>query len=166
LPAHFLLMIGSGLTNSRVLYSAVPAIAILISILLVGINHRRLRFCCKWTLVVLFASGLVHNLNAWRHAGSISYQLLSELRRLEPSPPQGAEFAFIDLPDTIRGVFFFHAGLGDAVRFAYNRLDLDASRLAGTSGQSSSASTDRPVIRVRWLGRRDKLIERDGVGPE
>ncbi len=159
LPAHFLLMIGAGLTNSRVLYPAVPAIAILISILLAGIHHDKARLCCKWTFVAMLAFGLMHNLNAWRHTGSMSCQLLSELRRLEPSPPQGAEFVFTDLPDTVRGVFFFHAGLADAIKLAYQRSDIDARRVTDAAGQTGLGSGRKPEIRVRWLGRPDKLIE-------
>jgi len=47
LPAHTLILVGPGLTNSRVLYFGSGGIAILIALLLAGITNTRLRQC--WT---------------------------------------------------------------------------------------------------------------------
>jgi hypothetical protein len=84
-----------------------------------------------------------------------------ELKRLEPSPPPGAEFVFRDMPRTIRGVFFFHAGLTEAINLAFDRQDLIGRRESSSS--SEQAAEGRPIIKVNWLGGKDgagSLIER------
>ena len=75
----------------------------------------------------------------------------SGLRRgiiYEQSPPLNAVFIFHDMPHTIRGVFFFHAGLSDAIKLTYNRTDIDAYR-AGDK-QLESINKNRPIINIEW----------------
>jgi hypothetical protein len=157
LPAHFMLLIDASLTNSRVLYLSSVGAAIFLALLLAGIDNARIREGSKLFLVVLFSIGLFHNLRAWQWTSEQSQNFLIELKRLEPSPPPGAEFAFRGLPGTIRGVFFFHAGLTEAINLTFDRQDLIGSR-------DSDAATGRPTIKLNWIGGKDgkePMIERD-----
>ncbi len=158
LPVHFMLLVDSGLTNSRVLYLSSVGAAIFIALLLAGIDNARIREGAKLFLVLLFSLGLFHNLRAWQWTSEHTHRFLMELKQLEPSPPPGAEFVFRGLPGTIRGVFFFHAGLTEAINLAFGRQDLIGRR-------ESPEVTGRPSIKVNWLGGKDGTEEKDGGNP-
>jgi hypothetical protein len=166
LPAHFMLQVNSGLTNSRVLYLSSAGAAIFIALLLAGIDHAGIRQGSKLFLVLLFSLGLFHNLRAWQWTSEHTHRFLMELKRLEPSPPPGTEFVFRDLPGTIRGVFFFHAGLTEAINMAFGRQDLIGRRESTPSPGQAAEVTGRPIIKVNWLGGKEgaagseTLIER------
>jgi hypothetical protein len=166
IPVHFMLLVNSGLTNSRVLYLSSVGAAILIALLLAGIDHARIREGSKLFLVLLFSLGLFHNLRAWQWTSEHTHRFLMELKRLEPSPPPGAEFVFRDLPGTIRGVFFFHAGLTEAINLAFGRQDLIGRRESNSASERAAEVTGRPSIKVNWLGGKEgtagaeTLIER------
>jgi hypothetical protein len=119
-------------------------------------------------LVLLLSLGLFHNLRAWRWTSEHTHRFLMELKQLEPSPPPGAEFVFRDLPGTIRGVFFFHAGLTEAINLAFGRQDLIGTRESNSSAGKTAEANGRPTIKVNWLGGTDgadgteALIERAG----
>src|SRR5260370_35337298 len=123
-PVHVLLLIGPGLTNSRVLYLGSVGLAVALGAVLMSIEGARLRM--GWALVLLLAFGLLlrHNLQAWEWTREFSRNFLTELHRLEPSPPANAEFIVFDGPDTIRGVFFFHLGLAEGAKVSAGRADL------------------------------------------
>ncbi|MBI4470433.1 MAG: glycosyltransferase family 39 protein [Acidobacteria bacterium] len=159
-PAHFLLLIGSGLTNSRVLYFASAGVAILVACLLSGLRHARLRRICTGLLVLLLALGLVHNLRAWHWSSTLSERLLVELKQLEPSPPQDTELRFHHLPGTVRGVFFFHEGLQDAINLAYGRTDIRAYRVSDLRLEDTAGAGPRNAIEIEWRGEGNRLIER------
>jgi hypothetical protein len=163
LPAHFLILIDSGLTNSRILYLSSVGAAIFIALLLAGIGHRGIRQGLKLILVLLLSLGLIHNLRAWRWTSELSHRFLMELKHLEPSPPPRAEFVFREMPDTIRGVFFFHAGLTEAVNLVFDRQDLRARRescpLPGPLIDAATRPTT-PSIKIDWVGGIERLIER------
>ncbi|HKX30693.1 MAG TPA: hypothetical protein VJ302_23590 [Blastocatellia bacterium] len=159
LPAHFLLLVSPGLTNSRVLYLSSAGAAILVALLLAGIEQARMRQASKLFLVLLLSVGLFHNLRAWHWTSQLSHRFLLELKQLEPAPPPGAEFVFRDLPHTIRGVFFFHAGLEEAVNLTFDRKDLTARRESGAPRPATEAN-GRPEIKLNWVGTTESLIQR------
>lgn len=160
LPAHTLILVGPGLTNSRVLYFGSGGIAILIALLLAGITNTRLRLCWTALLVLVLCAGLLHNIGAWRWTADLSETFLSELRRFEPSPPPSAEFVFRDVPVEIRGVFFLRVGLAEAVNIAYERQDLTGRRETDPFPRQSEESVGKPIIALRWLGDKERLFER------
>ncbi len=160
LPAHSLILIGSDLTNSRILYFGSGGMAILIALLLAGITNTRLRRCWTGLLVFLLGAGLLHNIGAWRWTADLSQRFLLELRSLEPSPPPYAEFVFRDMPNKIRGVFFFNAGLTGAINISYQRQDLTGRRDSDPFSRQSAESVEKPVIVLRWMGDKEKLFER------
>lgn len=157
LPPHFMLLVGSGLTGSRVLYLSSVGAAIFIALLLAGIESGGIRQGSKLLLVVLFSLGLFHNLRAWQWTSEQTQRFLIELKRMEPSPPPGAEFAIRGLPGTLRGVYFLHAGLTEAIDLTFDRQDLIGSR-------ALEPTTGRPTIKLNWIGGADgtePLIEKD-----
>jgi len=151
IPAHFLLMIGPGLTNSRVLYMASAGAALILGQLIYRLPRALQRQAAVLSLSLLFSIGVVHNIGAWRWTARLSEQVLADAQRLSPSPPPQTEFVFSGLPDTIRGVFFFHACLSDGLRLKYNREDISARR---DSEFSADGLTSGAQIRFSWNGER------------
>lgn len=159
-PAHPLLLIGAGLTNSRILHLGSIGLALLLALLLASLGAaRRIRAGTVGLLVVLLTLGALHNLEAWQRTSRLSGEFLSEIKQLEPSPPPRAEFVFHDMPDTIRGVFFLREGLSDAIRMAYDRDDLDAKRASDAPASPSDALQDS-IIDLRWAGETPPLLQR------
>ena len=161
LPAHFLTLIGPGLTNSRVLYLSSVGLAILMSVMLSGIERAAPRKVLKLALILLLSLGLSHNVAAWRRVGDLSREFLTELKRLVPDPPPDAVFVFGQKPPYIEGIFY-HGALHQAVNLNYNRTDLGAIWGEEAFPESSPGAlnlTGRPIIRVKWLGKPNGVIE-------
>jgi len=161
LPAHFLALIGPGLTNSRILYLSSVGLAVLLAVMLSGIERAAQRNALKLALISLLGLSLSHNVAAWRRVGDLSYELLAELKRLVPNPPPHTVFVFRQKPDYIEGIFY-HGTLYQAVNLTYDRTDLWAVRDEDAPPQSRPAAADpagRPRITVKWLGKPNGLIE-------
>ena len=161
IPAHFLILIGPGLTNSRVLYLSSVGVAVLIAVMLSGVERPAPRKALKLALILLLSLGLSHNVAAWRRVGDLSRDLLTELKALVPDPPPRAIFVFRETPRDIEGIFF-HGTLYQAVNLTYNRTDLWAMWEENAPPDSKPAAanpTGQPIIRVKWLGKPNGLIE-------
>jgi hypothetical protein len=161
LPAHFLVLIGPGLTNSRILYLSSAPLAVLLALLISGVERAAPRKALKLALVLLLSLGLSHNVAAWRRVGDLSRDLLTELKRLVPDPPPHTIFVFRQTPRDIEGIFY-HGTLYQAVNLTYNRTDLWALWEEDAPPESRTAATSptgRPIIRVKWLGKPNGLIE-------
>lgn len=161
LPAHFLTLIGPGLTNSRVLYLSSVGLAILLAVMLSGIERAPTRKVSKLALILLLSLGLSHNVAAWRRVGDLSREFLTELKRLVPDPPPDAVFVFRQKPDDVEGIFY-HGALHQAVNLNYDRTDLGAIWGEDAFPESRPGApnlTGRPIIRVKWLGKPNGLIE-------
>src|SRR5262249_54676366 len=161
LPAHFLTLIGPGLTNSRVLYLSSVGLAILLAVMLSGIERAATRKTLKLALILLLSLALSHNVAAWRRVGDLSRELLTELKRLVPDPPPHAIFVFRQKPQIVEGIFY-QGALYRAVNLTYNRTDLWAIDEEDAAMESISAlanQEERPMIRVKWLGKPNGLIE-------
>jgi protein O-mannosyl-transferase len=161
LPAHFLTLIGPGLTNSRVLYLSSVGLAILLSVMLSGIERAAPRKALKLALILILSLGLSHNVAAWRRVGDLSREFLTELKRLVPNPPPDAVFVFGRKPPYIEGIFY-HGALHQAVNLIYNRTDLGAiwgEEAFPESRPEVPNLTGRPIIRVKWLGKPNGVIE-------
>jgi hypothetical protein len=159
LPAHFLILIGPGLTNSRILYLSSAGLAVLLAVLLSGIEQAAARKALKLALILLLSLGLSHNVAAWRRVGDLSHELLTELKRLVPDPPPSTVFVFRQTPREIEGIFY-HGTLYQSVKLIYNRTDLWAMREEDAPPGSRSASANPAgKITVKWLGKPNGLIE-------
>src|SRR5262249_15269662 len=118
-PAHFLLLIGPGLTNSRILYLSSAGPALLLALLLFRIEHAAMRRALKFALVLLLSLALSHNVASWRRVGDLSQELLTTLKRLVPDPPPQAQFVFHQMPTYIEGIFY-HGTYYQSVNLTYN----------------------------------------------
>jgi len=152
-PAHFLLMVGASLTNSRVFYMASAGAAFVLGHLVLALPKPKARETAMFALVLLMSLGVAHNISAWRWASRASAEVLAAVVRLEPSPPPQAEFVFENMPQTLRGVFFFQVGLTEGLRLVYGRPDVSAQR-----EEQHSAPTH--AIRLLWTGDPARMIER------
>lgn len=151
-PGHFLLSIGPGLSNTRILCLASAGMALLLGQLVSALAGNSIRNIAYAALVGLFSLGVLHNLAAWRWTSSIGEGLLQEVVRLEPAPPKNAQIVISRLPGTIRGVFFFGAGLKEGVRMAYDRDDITAFRDA-----ASTLNSEHPEIHFTWSAETNAL---------
>jgi protein O-mannosyl-transferase len=160
-PAHFLLLIGPGLTNSRILYLSSAGMAVILALLLSGIEHAAMRRALKFALILLLSLALSHNVASWRRVGDLSQELLTTLKRLVPDPPPQAQFVFHQMPTYIEGIFY-HGTYYQSVNLTYNRTDLGARSEEAAASGASSAHVNPPdprTIKVRWLGKTNNLIE-------
>jgi protein O-mannosyl-transferase len=153
IPGHFMLTIGAGLSNSRILCLASAGMALLLGQLISAISLRT-RNLAYIALGVLFSLGVFHNLQAWRWTSTVGLETMKKVVQLEPSPPENAQFVISNLPEEIRGVFFFQVGLDEGLQMAYKRFDLRAYR-------DTAPSDEAPQIRLRWTGEPDVLIRRE-----
>jgi len=156
IPGHFMLLIGPGLSNSRILCLASAGMALVLGQLLSASPQRRTRNLAYAALCALYSLGVLHNLQAWRWTSSVGAETLRQVVRLEPSPPENAQFVVSNLPIDIRGVFFFQTGLSEGLQMHYNRGDIHAYR-------DVAPSDAYPQIRLKWTGDKDPvaLIRRE-----
>jgi hypothetical protein len=148
IPGHFMLAIGPGLSNSRILYLPSAGMALLLGQLVSAPTQRRMQNFAYATLVALFSLGVLHNLQAWRWTSSLGAETLRQVVELEPIPPENAQFVVSNLPGDIRGVFFFQTGLNEGLQMLYNRDDIRAYRDAAPPGA-------HPQIHLEWNGDKD-----------
>ena len=151
IPVHFyFLAYFNGPLISRVLYFGSAGLAILLAVLLnCAFGRQKLRRVWVLALGILLVAGLDQNLRAWQWASDTTTNFLAELKRLEPSPRQGAAFYIANVPDNNTGVPFFSCCLQDAVRFNYGeRTDITAAEL--TPSTPSSLASEPNVVMVAW----------------
>ena len=116
LPAHQLLFIGANLTGSRLLYLGSPGMAIYLALALSGVKLSWFRRVALFGVIILFSFAAFFNMDAWRSTSKLSQKLLTQIVKLEPSPPSNTVFIFHNMPTTVRGVFYFRVGLQEADR--------------------------------------------------
>jgi len=157
-PAHFLSVIGAGLSNSRILYLPSVGIAMVLGLVVGALKGQALRKTFSVLLFVLFSLGLLHNLSAWRWTSELMKESLEAVTRTAPMPAPQTEFVFSNLPDTVRGVFFFTT-LNESIQMAYGRQDISAVRDADIAILRNRLNS-RPQIRLLWKGEASGLIVR------
>lgn len=158
LPAHPLLLMGTDLQSSRILYLPAIGLAIFLSNLLAGIISVPIRRASLVALLCLFGAGAVHNLEAWQWASGTEKEFLAEVKRMPPIPPPNAQFVFYGLPTEMRGIDFHVAGLQDAIRMILDRNDVGARRGIDSAGRNDEFSHGSE-IQFRWKGTEHALIE-------
>lgn len=154
IPAHFLLLIGPGLSNSRVLHLASAGTAIVLGQLLITLNGRRFRNAMFVALIAVLNLGVLHNIAAWRWASDLAKRTHQSIVQIEPSPAARTQFVISNIPDSVRGVFFFRTGLSESLKMAYGRDDISAVR------DIENAARQQPQVRLFWLGEPSALLQR------
>src|SRR6266704_1355813 len=157
--AHFLTLIGPGLSNSRILYSHSVGMAMVLGQLIAGMNTARIRNLAAAGLFVFLNLGLLHNLAAWRWTSQLAKDTLEDVTRLAPLPASQTQFVFSNLPDSIRGVFFFRVWLTESIRMAYGRDDISAVRDSDIEIPPNTLNAG-PQIRLYWKGETSGLLLR------
>ena len=159
LPAHFLSLIGPGLTNSRILCLPTVGMAIVLGQLLGSVRNPRFQTTLFILFVVVLNLGVLHNLAAWRWTSRLGRDTLQQIVKVAPAPPPNAQFVVADMPETVRGVLFFAACFNESLKLAYDRDDITAVRdpKSVTSDQAAAAP---PRIFLTWKGKPEELITR------
>ena len=158
IPAHFLSVIGAGLSNSRILYLPSVGIAMMLGQVLGALKGPELRRTASVLLFALFSLGLLHNLAAWRWTSQLVRRTLDVVTQTEPLPAPQTQFVFSNLPDTVRGVFFFTT-LSESLQMAYRRQDITAVRDSDIQISPNTLNA-RPQIRLYWKGETSGLLLR------
>ena len=135
-------------------------LALLVALLLTGLEPAWLRLGCRWLLVGLLSLGLLYNLGAWRWTSELTRRFLEQMQQMEPAPPPNTVFVVREMPRTVRGVYLLNPGLAEAVKITYDREDLSAARDPDPFTGQAFTATGRPTIVVKWTGAPEKLIER------
>ncbi len=156
-PGHFMSVIGPGLSNSRILYLPSAGAAMLLGQLISGIRMPRVRQLACIAVFVVFNAGVLHNLGAWRSTSGLAKDTLADITRIVPAPAPGTQFVFSGLPDSIRGVFFFRAGLTEGLRMVYNREDVSGVRDSDPA-ENQTSSDAHPTVRLLWKGEPGQLL--------
>ena len=154
IPGHFILMIDAGLSNSRIMCLPSVGLALLIGQLVSATRGDRMRNLIYASLAALFSLGVLHNLGAWRWTSSIGEETLRRVVEIEPTPPPNTQFVVSDMPNDIRGVFFFATGFTEGLSLVYGRDDVQGFR-------DSAPEEGFPQIRLKWTGEPPALIRRE-----
>ena len=157
LPAHFLSLIGPGLTNSRILCLPTVGMAIVLGQLLGSVRNPRFQMTLFILFVVVLNLGVLHNLAAWRWTSRIGRDTLQQIVKIAPAPPPNAQFVVSDMPETLRGVLFFAASFTESLKLAYGRDDITAVRDL-KSITSDDAAAPPPRIFLTWKGKPEAWI--------
>jgi hypothetical protein len=80
-------------------------------------------------LLFFHAIGGVERSAAWTASSRLVTYILSEVRRLEPLPPNGTRFYFADLPKKQQDAYAFTWGLREGIQASYHNRTLDAYRV-------------------------------------
>jgi hypothetical protein len=158
IPAHFLLLIGPGLSNSRVLCLPSVGIAIVLGQLLGSARSQRFQTFAFIAIATILNIGVLHNLAAWRWTSQLGDSTLKQIVEMEPTPPTNAQFVFSNLPDTVRGVFFFSAGLNSSLKLVYGRDDITA--IHDSQLPANEETSHVPRINLVWKGELEELVVR------
>jgi hypothetical protein len=136
LPAHPLLMIGSGLTNSRILYPGSIGMALLLAALVGALPNARRQIIVAPALLFALCSGTFHNLQAWQWTNAALNNTIAKLPQICGVIPRNAEIQTIGFPATLRGIHFFAPELrGEILKFALRREDIKVKQDAvGNAG--------------------------------
>jgi len=159
LPAHFLSLIGPGLTNSRILCLPTVGMAIVLGQLLGSVRNPRFQTTLYILFVVVLNLGVLHNLAAWRSTSRLGRDTLQQIVKVAPAPPLYTQFVVSDMPETVRGVLFFEACLAESLKLAYGRDDITAVRDL-ESVTTDEAAAPPPRIFLTWKGKPEELITR------
>lgn len=154
-PAHFILLVGPGLTGSRVLYLGSVGFALVCGIVVTSSKSVRLSLALFVFLVISLSACLVHNNYAWKHAGLQARQALSDIKTQLPALSDSTDFVVWDMPETLNGAYFFREGLPDALRLLYGNRAISVEQ---KQRHKDTPADDRRGIELYWTGVQDRLI--------
>lgn len=150
LPALPLLLIGSDLGKSRLLYLPSVGFCILLATVMDGLRGK-VRWIIPGVVLAFHVAALEHNLDAWEYAAAKVKSTSAIAARCVGAGTQSIVVA--GLPGILRGVPFFANGFTEAVELQRNR---EAVQFV-TAMKGSASSVDAGSCALLWDGTKDEL---------
>jgi hypothetical protein len=117
LPVQQLLLIGPDLEKSRVLYLPSVGFALFLAAVLEGLRNSEWRIPLGLTVICFQTACLEHNLITWRGVALVAQQACDSVAAsLEGND---RTVTVLDLPNVLRGVYFFHKGMPDCLEVGH-----------------------------------------------
>ena len=117
LPVQQLLLIGPDLEKSRVLYLPSMGFALFLGVALERLRRVQWRIPAAVAVIVFQAACLEHNLITWNGVAQIAKQACDSVAAsLEGNRKT---VTVLDLPNVLRGVYFFHKGMPDCLEVGH-----------------------------------------------
>ena len=117
LPVQQLLLIGPDLEKSRVLYLPSVGFALFVAAALESLRRTAWRVPAAIAIIVFQAACLEHNLVNWRGVALVARQACDSVAAsLERNVKT---VSVLDLPNVLRGVYFFHKGMPDCLEVGH-----------------------------------------------
>ena len=117
LPVQHLLLIGANLEKSRVLYLSSAGFAIFLASVIQGLRKPDWRTPIAICLVAFQVACLEHNLITWRGVSLVAKQACDSVAAALQGNQQTV--TVLDLPNDLRGVYFFHKGMPDCLEVGH-----------------------------------------------
>ena len=150
LPALPLLLIGSDLCKSRLLYLPSVGFCMLLAALMDGLRGR-FRWIVPGVILVFHATALQHNLNSWEYASEKAKAV--SVAAAKCAGTRTERIAARGLPGALQGVPFFANGFQEAVELQRNG---GAKPVMAVMGGTASGGDGDSCVLV-WDGKREEL---------
>ncbi len=125
LPVQQLLLIGPDLEKSRVLYLPSIGFALFIAAALESFSKPAFRIPAALAIICIQTACLEHNLITWRGVALVARQACDSVAAsLEGNR---STVNVLDLPNVLRGVYFFHKGMPDCLEVGHG-IDIQRVR--------------------------------------
>jgi len=149
IPALPLLLIGTSLGNSRVLYLPSVGFCIFLALAVDGLTGRA-RYLIPTVIAAFHAGVLHHNLNVWDYA---SAKVQSACSAAADAARSSKTLAVLGLPGEIRGVPAFSNGFRECVELRAGH-PVAIERIGKTGG----APIAKNAVRLEWDKANDRLV--------
>jgi hypothetical protein len=151
LPALPLLLIGSDLGKSRLLYLPSAGFCILLATVIDGLRGK-VRWIIPGVVLVFHLAVLQHNLDSWQYVAAKAKTTSAIAEKC--GGPGRQRMVVVGLPGTLRGVPFFANRFEEAVK-----LQRDAQAVPVLTAMSGSySSEDAGSCVLVWDGTKDELV--------
>ena len=125
LPVQQLLLIGPDLEKSRVLYLPSVGFALFLGAALEGLGKTEWRIPAAVAMICLQTACLEHNLITWRGVALVAQKACDSVAASLQGNRQTV--TVLDLPNVLRGVYFFHKGMPDCLEIGHG-IDIQRVR--------------------------------------
>jgi hypothetical protein len=129
LPVQQLLLIGRDLEKSRVLYLPSVGWALFIAAVLQTLRKTDWRVPAAISILAFQVACLEHNLVVWRGVAEVARQACDSVAASLAN--NSKTVTVLDLPNVLRGVYFFHKGMPDCLEIGHG-VDIRRVREDGT----------------------------------
>jgi hypothetical protein len=117
LPVEQLLLIGTNLEKSRVLYLPSVGFALFLASVIEDLRKSAWRIPVAIGLIAFQTACLEHNLITWRGVSLVAQQACDSVAAALQQ--NGKSVTVLDLPNDLRGVYFFHKGMPDCLEVGH-----------------------------------------------